>query len=67
MIIIINIPINTSLIHTRRNASPLQLLRLLYRVNIQSRANVPRDMAMERPDAGIIGFVLQDNVAWFGE
>ena len=28
---------------------------------------MPRDMAMERPDAGVIGFVLQDDVAWFGE
>ena len=28
---------------------------------------MPRDVAMERPDAWIIGLVLQDNVAWFGE
>ena len=58
IIMCIIIPINTKLIHTLRNASLLQQLRLLDRVNIQSRANMPRDVAMERPDARIIGFVL---------
>ena len=57
------IPINTDLIHTLRNVSQLQQLRLLDRVNIQSRANMPRNMAMERPDAWVIGVVLQNDVA----
>lgn len=56
-------PINTGLVHTLRNLSVLQLLRLLDRINIQSRANMPRNVAMERPDAGVIGLVLQNNVA----
>ena len=67
MIMSISIPINTKLIYTLRNLSLLQLLCLLHRINIQARANMPRDVAMERPDAWIIGLVLQDNEAWFGE
>ena len=51
-------PVNTKLVHTLRNISQLQQLGLLDGVNIQSRANMPRNMAMERPDAGIICLVL---------
>ena len=60
-------PINTSLIHTLRNASLLQQLRLLHCVNIQPRAHMPRNVAVEGPDTRIIGVVLQNNVARLSE
>lgn len=40
-----------------------QPLRLLDGIDIQPCANMPRNVAMERPDAGIISFVLQNDVA----
>ena len=52
------IPIYTGLVHTLRNVPLLQQLRLFDRVNVQSRANMPRNVAMEWPDAWVIGIVL---------
>ena len=51
-------PRHTSLLHTIRQHALLQLGHLLNRINIQSSANMPRDMAMERPHARIVRLVL---------
>ena len=59
-------PRNTSLLDTTRQHPLLQQRLLLNRVDIQPRANMPRDMAMERPHAGIVREVLQHDVTWSG-
>ena len=48
--------------HNRRQHPLLQLARLLDRVDVQSAAHVPRNVAMEGPRAGIVRVVLQNDV-----
>ena len=55
-------PINTSLLNTSGQNPLLQKRRLLNRINIQARTDMPRDMAMERPDARIIREILQHDI-----
>ena len=56
-------PIPASLCHGARHDSLLEQLRLLHQVHIQARGNVPRNVTMERPDAGVVRVVLYDEVA----
>lgn len=55
-------PIDTSLLHTSREDPLLQERRLLDRIDVQTRADMPRDMAMERPHARIIGVILEHDI-----
>ena len=59
-------PTNTGLLDTIRQHHLLQQGHLLDRVDIQARTDMPGDMAMEGPDARIIGEVLEDDVAGRG-
>lgn len=52
-------PIPTSLRHTLRQHPLRNRIRLLHSINVQPRTNMPRNMAMKRPDPRIIGFILQ--------
>ena len=55
-------PIDTSLGHTTGQDPLFQQRRLFDGIDIQARADVPGDVAMERPHTGIIGDVLQHDV-----
>ena len=55
-------PIDTSLLHTSRKDPLLQERRLLDRIDVQTRADMPRDMAMERPHARIIRVILEHEI-----
>lgn len=55
-------PTNTSLCHTARQNAFLQERLLLDGVDVQSGADVPCDMAMERPDSRVICDVLENNI-----
>ena len=55
-------PIDARLLHTTRQDPLLQKRRLLDGVDVQSSADMPRDMAMERPHARVVGVVLQHDV-----
>ena len=59
-------PSNTSLLDAIRQHPLLQQRLLLNRIDIQARAHMPRDMAMERPHAGIVREILQHDVARCG-
>ena len=59
-------PIHTSLLDTIRQHPLLQQRQRLNSINIQTRANMPRNMAMERPHARIIRIVLQDDISRSG-
>ena len=50
-----------------RNPIPPNRIRPLKDISIQPARQVPRDMAVERPDARVIGCPLQDSVAVCGE
>ena len=58
----IRIPRITRILHHRRQHLLLNQRILLNRIDIQSPTNMPRNMAMERPRARIIGVVLQHDV-----
>ena len=55
-------PGDASLLDAVRQHPLLQLGHLLDRVDIQARAHMPRDVAMERPHAGVVRLVLQHDV-----
>ena len=55
-------PIDARLLHTTRQDSLLQERLLLDGVDVQSSADMPRDVAMERPHARVVGVVLQHDV-----
>ncbi len=59
-------PIDTSLLDAIRQHALLQQRLLLNGIDVQARAHMPRDVAMERPHAGVVGEVLQHDVAWGG-
>ena len=56
-------PVNTSLLHTSGKDPLLQERRLLNRIDVQTRADMPRDMAMERPHARIVRVILEHDIA----
>ncbi len=58
----ISSPITTRLRHRRRKHPLAQCGSLLDSVDIQPRTDMPRDMAMERPHARIVGLILQDKI-----
>ena len=58
----VRVPRITRILHHRRQHFLLYQRVLLNRVDVQSPANMPRDVAMEGPRARIIGVVLQHNV-----
>lgn len=60
------VPRVAGILHDGRQHSLLQQSRLFERVDVQTGAHVPRDVAMEGPRAGVIGVVLQDNVCRVG-
>ena len=55
-------PVNTSLLHTSGEDPLLQERRLLNRIDVQTRADMPRDMAMERPHARIVRVILEHDI-----
>lgn len=55
-------PVTAGLSHRGRNDSLLDQLGLLHGVDVEARADVPRDMAMQWPHAGVVGVVLNDDV-----
>lgn len=54
-------PVAAGLSHRGRNDSLLDQIGLLHGVDVEARAHVPRDMAMQGPHAGVVGVVLNDN------
>lgn len=56
-------PVTAGLRHRGRNDSLLDQLGLLHGVDVEASADVPRDMAMQWPHAGVIGVVLNDDKA----
>ena len=55
IVIRILIPRITRLVHNIRDIPvPFQLLRLLHDVDVESLADVPRDMTVERPHARVV-------------
>ena len=59
-------PIPTRLRHDGRNLRLLDEVGPLHDVNVESRADVPSDMTVKRPDAWVVGIELDDNVAGVG-
>ena len=59
----VNRPVSTNLVDDPRQDPLLQQVSLFDGVDVQASTNVPGDVAMERPDAGIVGRILQDDVA----
>lgn len=49
--------------YLRHRASVVDLIRLLHEINVQAGADMPRDVAVERPHARVVGVVLDDEVA----
>ena len=58
----VRVPRITRVLHHGRQHFLLYQSVLLNRVDVQSTADVPRDVAMEGPRARIVGVVLQHNV-----
>ncbi len=59
-------PSSASVAHSLRQHPLLDRIDLLHHIHVQASADVPRNVAMERPYAWIVGVVLNDNVAWPG-
>lgn len=55
-------PLAASFCHDRRNNPLLDGSRLLHEVDVETRANVPGNVAVERPDARIVRVVLNHHV-----
>ena len=55
-------PISAVLIRRRRNDHVLDISRPLHNVGIKTPRDMPGDMAVEGPDAGIVLFPLEDLV-----
>ena len=55
-------PIPTRLVRRLRDLQLLDILGPLQHINIQARADMPRDMAMERPHAGIVHVKLNHDI-----
>ena len=55
-------PINTSLLHTIGQNSLLQERFLLNGIDVQPRANMPCNMAVERPHTRVISVILQHDI-----
>lgn len=56
-------PIATSLSHDRRDSFLLDELRLLHHIDVQTTADMPGNVAVERPYTRVIRVVLDDKVA----
>jgi hypothetical protein len=55
-------PIPTSLRHRRWQLNLADLLRVRDGIHVEPAGHVPRDVAVERPHAGVVGFDLHDHV-----
>ena len=59
----VRVPRIADIIHNGGQHPLLQQARLLDRVDVQTGAHVPRNVAVEGPRAGVVGVVLQDDVS----
>lgn len=59
-------PVAAGLSDHARNDSLLDQICLLHDVDVETGADVPRDMAMQWPHARVVGVVLDDDVAGRG-
>lgn len=59
-------PVTAGLRDHAGNDSLLDQLGLLHDVDVETGADVPRDMAMQRPHARVVGVVLDDDEAGGG-
>lgn len=57
-------PIPTRLRHDHRDILLLDIPRPFEDVDVQARTDVPSDVAVERPDARVVGRELQDLIGW---
>ena len=57
-------PVTTSLCHDGWNLCLCYKIRSLHDVDIETSADMPSDMAMEWPNAWVIGVKLDNKVAW---
>lgn len=48
--------------YLRHSPSIINFIRLLHEIDVQASADMPGDVAMERPHAGIVGVVLNDQI-----
>jgi len=55
-------PIPTRLRHDHRDIVFCDPIRLFEDIDIKTRADVPRDMAVQRPHARVVGLELQHNI-----
>ena len=55
-------PVDTSLRHDLRQDALLQQVSRLDGVDVQAGADMPGNVAVERPDAWVVGVVLQDEI-----
>ena len=55
-------PVPAVLIRRRWDVRFLDIIWPLHDVGVETAGDVPRDVAMERPDAGVVGYPLEDLV-----
>lgn len=58
----IRIPIRTSLRHDQRNLHLVDIGGALHECHKQALRQMPRDVAVERPRAGVVGVELEDHM-----
>ena len=55
-------PVTAGLSHDRGNDSLLDQIGLLHQIHIKPRADMPGDVAVERPHPWVVGVVLKDEI-----